>query len=195
MVKTLTLVRHTTPDIARGICYGQLDVDVAESFAAEAAAVTDALEAAELIITSPLQRTHLLAEHLASAYGCELLQDPRLMEMHFGDWEGRAWNDIARAEIDAWTTDVLHYMPPNGESAQQMMQRVHSLMQYLAELPQRHIAVVAHGGSIRAVLAQLAGISLSRTLDWQIDFGAVINLRCDFASAAKSSPTLRPPQT
>lgn len=195
MVKTLTLVRHTTPGIARGICYGQLDVDVAESFAAEAAAVADLLEAVELIITSPLQRTHLLAEHLASAYGCELLEDPRLMEMHFGDWEGRAWNDIARAEIDAWSADVLHYAPPNGESAQQMMQRVHSLMQYLAELPQRHIAVVAHGGSIRAVLAQLAGISLSRTLDWQIDYGAVINLRCNFASAVKSSPTPRLPQT
>lgn len=195
MVKSLTLVRHTTPGIARGICYGQLDVDVAESFAADAAAVADLLEAVELIITSPLQRTRLLAEHLASAYGCELLVDPRLKEMHFGDWEGRAWNDIARAEIDAWSADVLHYRPPNGESAQQMMQRVQKLVQYVAQLPQQNIALVAHGGSMRAVLAQLAGIPLSRTLDWQIDYGAVINLRCDFASAVKSSPTPRPPQT
>jgi len=194
-VKILTLVRHTTPGIAQGICYGQLDVDVAESFSAEAAVVANLLEPVELIITSPLQRSRLLAEQLAVEYGCEILQDSRLMEMHFGDWEGHAWNDIARGEIDAWSADVLHYSPPNGESAQQMMQRVHSLLQYLAQLPQRHIAVVAHGGSIRAVLAQLAGISLSRTLDWQIDYGAVINLRCDFARAVKSSPTPRPLQT
>lgn len=195
MVKNLTLVRHTAPGIARGICYGQLDVDVADSFALEAAEIKGWLQPVDLLIASPLQRTRRLAEHLASAYGCELLEDPRLMEMHFGDWEGRAWNDIARGEIDAWSADVLHYSPPNGESAQQMMQRVHSLLQYVAQLPQRHIAVVAHGGSIRAVLAQLAGISLSRTLDWQIDYGAVINLRCDFARAVKSSPTPRPLQT
>ncbi|HUX90924.1 MAG TPA: alpha-ribazole phosphatase [Gallionellaceae bacterium] len=176
-MKILTLVRHTAPGIARGICYGQLDVDVAESFAAEAAAVANLLEPVELIITSPLQRTRLLAEHLAVYHGCEILQDSRLMEMHFGDWEGRAWNDIAHCEIDAWSADVLHYRPPNGESAQQMMQRVHGLMQYVAKLPQRQIALVAHGGSIRAWLAQLAGIPLSHTLDWQIDYGAVIGSR------------------
>lgn len=176
-MKTLTLIRHTAPRIAPGICYGRLDMDVAQSFAAEAATVSNWLHPIELLITSPLLRTRRLAEHLAAEHGCELHGNARLMEMNFGDWEGRAWKDIARSEIDAWSADILHYTPPNGESVQQMMWRVQSLMQDLAQLPQQHIALVAHGGSIRAVLAQLASIPLSDTLKWQIEYGAVISTR------------------
>lgn len=176
-LKTLTLIRHTRTDIAPGICYGQTDVDVAHSFAVEAAIVSGWLHPPDLIITSPLLRTYRLAEYLATQHRCELRSHPGLMEINFGSWEGRVWSDIARSEIDAWSADVVHYTPPNGESAQQLMQRVQHMLQDLAQLPQRHIAIVAHGGSIRAVLAQLAGIPLAHTLGWQIDFGAVISLR------------------
>lgn len=176
-MKTFTLIRHTTPDIAPGICYGQREVDVACSFSIEAAAVSGWLSLPDLILTSPLLRTRRLAEYLAAEYECELHCETRLMEMNFGDWEGRAWNDISRSEIDAWSADVMHYIPPNGESAQQMLLRVNNMLQDLAQLPQQHIAIVAHGGSIRAVLALLAGIPLSHTISWQIDYGAVISTR------------------
>lgn len=177
MTKTLYLIRHTTPRSTTGICYGRMDVDVAESFAAEAGEVGCWLPPVDLIISSPLQRSRRLATYLAQAQGSELRCDPRLMEMHFGDWEGKAWNDIARCEIDSWSADTLHYMPPNGESAQQMTLRVHSLLQELAQLPQLHIALVAHGGSIRAMLALLADIPLLQTLSWQIGYGAVIGVQ------------------
>jgi alpha-ribazole phosphatase len=173
----LTLIRHTQPDIAPGICYGQTDIDVAQSFAVEAAAVSSWLSSPQLILTSPLLRTHRLAEYLASQHQCELRTHAGLMEMHFGDWEGRAWNDIPRSEIDAWSADILGYTPPNGESAQQMMQRVQRMLQDLAQLPQQHIAIVAHGGSIRAILALLSAIPLSQTSNWQIDYGTVISAR------------------
>lgn len=180
ILKTLTLIRHTTPRIAPGICYGQLDVDVADSFVSETEIITDCLRPVELIISSPLLRTRRLAEYLASEYRCEQRNHAGLMEINFGDWEGRAWNNIARSEIEAWGADILHYTPPNGESAQKMMMRVQNMLQGLTQLPQQHIAVVAHGGSIRAILAQLAAIPLSRTLSWQIDYGAVIIARQPF---------------
>ena len=177
MLKTLTLIRHTKPDISPGICYGQTDIGVADSFAAEAEAITEWLSPPELIITSPLLRTRCLAEFLASKYSCELRTHAGLMEINFGGWEGRAWNDIARGEIEAWSADILHYTPPHGESAQQLIMRVHKLQQDLALLPQQHIAIVAHGGSMRALLAHAASIPLVHTLNWQIDYGAVISLR------------------
>jgi len=169
-------------------------MEVADGFAAEAAAVSNWLDRVELVITSPLLRTRRLAEHIATEHRCELLSNARLMEMNFGDWEGRAWNDIARSEIDAWSADILHYTPPNGESAQQMLKRVQSMVQDLAQLPQQHIALVAHGGSIRAVLAQLAGIPLSHTLNWQIDYGAVISAHQPFIETIKFSLTRQPLQ-
>ncbi|MDD5180602.1 MAG: alpha-ribazole phosphatase [Gallionellaceae bacterium] len=176
-MQTLYLIRHTTPNITPGICYGQFDTDVADSFASEAANALNWLPPVELVIASPLLRAQRLAEYLAQQQRCPSLSDARLMELHFGDWEGRAWNDIARGEIDAWAADTLNYASPNGESAQQMMRRVQDALLDVTRLPQRHIALVAHSGSIRALLAQLSAIPLAHTLNWQIDFGAVIGVK------------------
>ncbi|MDD2914443.1 MAG: alpha-ribazole phosphatase [Gallionella sp.] len=175
--QTLYLIRHTKPDIAPGTCYGQLDIGLTDSFDAEADRVLRWLPSVELILTSPLQRAHRLAEHLAHAQHCELRSDARLMEKHFGIWEGKAWNDIARDEIDAWAADVMGYAPPGGESAQQLMQRVQSLLRDVAQLPQQNIALVAHGGSIRALLATIGGVPLADTLDWDVGYGAVIGVK------------------
>ena len=148
------------PEITPGTCYGQLDVDVSSNFAVEAAEVLDWLPPVELIITSPLLRSLRLAQYLAQKQKCELRNDKRLMEMHFGDWEGKKWDDIARHQIDAWGADVLNYVPPNGESSRQMMQRVEEMLREVTQLPQRHIALVGHGGSIRGVLALLGEVEL-----------------------------------
>lgn len=175
--KTLYLIRHTTPHIAPGTCYGQLDIGVAGSFVEEAHEVLRWLPPLELIITSPLQRSRRLAEHLNQAQHCELRSDPRLMEKHFGAWEGKAWNDIARNEIDAWAADVSGYAPPGGESAQQLMQRMQILLRDVVQLPQQSIALITHGGSIRALLAQIGDVPLADTLSWEMGYGAVIGVR------------------
>jgi alpha-ribazole phosphatase len=174
-VKVITLIRHTTPRIASGICYGQLDLEVADSFEHEAAVVASWLPPVDLIISSPLQRAHKLAAYLATRQHCELHLHEGLKELNFGDWEGRAWQDIPRVEIDQWSAEVMNYAPPNGESPHQMQVRVQTMLQALMRLPWQHIALVAHGGSIRAVLAEMAGIPLVETLKWHIDFGAVIS--------------------
>ena len=176
-MQILYLIRHTSPRIAPGICYGQLDIGVADSFKEEANEVLHWLPPLELIITSPLQRTRRLAEHLAQAQSCELRNDARLMEKYFGAWEGKAWDDIARREIDAWAADILGYTPPGGESAQQLMQRVQMFRRDLAQLPQQNIALVAHGGSIRTLLAQIGDVPLAETLSWEMGYGAVIGVR------------------
>ncbi len=176
-MQTLYLVRHTAPRVEPGVCYGRLDVDVADTFGAEATAVLDWLPPVELVITSPLMRTRRLAGYLASRQGCTVHGDARLMEMHFGDWEGNRWNDIPRCEIDAWTADILNYAPPNGESAQNMMLRMEELLHDVIGLTQKRVALVAHAGSIRALLALLGNVPLTHTLNWQIEVGTVIGVR------------------
>lgn len=176
-MKTLYLIRHTTPAIAPGICYGQLDIDVTNSFAAEASNILYHLPPLHLILTSPLLRTRRLAEHLAQAQHCELRNDARLLEKNFGVWEGKAWDDIARSEIDAWTNDFMGYAAQGGESAQQVMQRVRNLLNEVAKLSQKNIALVAHAGSIRAMLALMGEVPLEDILKWEVGYGAVIGVR------------------
>ena len=126
----LWLQRHAQPLIAPGVCYGRSDM-AADAKATEAAAqaLCAAWSAAGLaggvFWHSPLQR----CEQLALAISAQTPHfmpnvDPRLAEMDFGAWEGQRWDAIARAEVDAWATDLMHHVPGGGESLATMMARV-----------------------------------------------------------------------
>jgi len=154
----LVIVRHTRPDIAAGICYGQRDLDVATSFGQEAAAVVERLPAFGKIVASPLLRCRRLAEHVGEHHGKTPVFDRRLVELDFGRWDGQAWDDIPRHEIDAWADDVLHARPHDGESIAQLQARVvGALADHVDDEDQAPPLIVAHSGVIRAVLALVGG--------------------------------------
>nr|WP_242596951.1 histidine phosphatase family protein [Rhodocyclus gracilis] len=116
------LIRHARPLIAPGVCYGRLDVaaDAAESVAAAErlapglmAEATQTNSAGGIsLICSPAQRCQLLAGTLARQLGTTAHADERLLEKSFGAWEGKAWNAIELAQIDAWAADMEHFVPP-----------------------------------------------------------------------------------
>ena len=60
------LLRHTTPAVAEGTCYGRLDLPLAESFDTEFEALKAALPAFGRLVSSPLARCRQLAEQLAA---------------------------------------------------------------------------------------------------------------------------------
>lgn len=146
-------MRHTTPYVAPGICYGQTDLDVAASFETEAAAALAALPAVERIVSSPLQRCRKLAEFVSAQADIPFDLDPRLMEMDFGTWEGRAWSEIERSEIDAWAADFYHARPHGGESVAILHVRIQAALDGLYD-QDRSTLIVSHAGVIRAALAR-----------------------------------------
>lgn len=164
----LHLIRHPKPLIAPGICYGQLDIP-AENSTACAAALTTQLPQGIPLWSSPLQR----CRHLAEALHPQPSFDARLMEMNFGEWEGRPWDAIARQELDDWAGDIEGYAPPQGESAQLVRQRALAL---LKELNQPEIALVTHAGIIRLLLAYYQQRPLAELLLQPIAFGSLTRL-------------------
>lgn len=78
--------------------------------------------------------------------------DDRLIEMNWGDWEGKKREDlfadpaIDYRHIDTWG---WHYTPPNGESPATMKTR---LLSWVQELDGQNIAV-CHIGVMRVLLA------------------------------------------
>ena len=164
----LYLIRHPRPLIAPGVCYGQLDVDIDDP-ATLAATLRSQLPVGVPVISSPLQRCLKLAR--AMDPGCRT--DPRLMEIAFGDWEGRAWDEIPRAEIDAWVADLMGYCPPGGESAEQMAGRIRAC---LSSLRHPHIVLVTHAGVIRQIVAIVQRVPLRDVLDFPVEYGEIILL-------------------
>ncbi|MGO4382547.1 histidine phosphatase family protein [Pseudoduganella sp. RAF53_2] len=181
----LILIRHPAPQVAPGLCYGSSDLPpdpaaLAACHASIGAALPPDLLRAAPIWTSPLRRCTELAALLAATPGrpAAAIPDARLAELHFGAWELRAWDDIPRAEVDAWAADLLHYRPGGGESVLDAARRVQF---FLRELTGPAI-VVCHAGTIRLMQALHNGAPLhaaalkAAAAPHAIPYGSVIEL-------------------
>lgn len=151
----LWLVRHARPLVAPGVCYGGLDVAADDKHTkASALRLHSALPPHITVIhSSPLRRCRQLADELFSlrANTAPIQLDARLQEMDFGTWEGRRWDDIARAEIEAWIADFTRFRPGNGESLQQVLARVAQAL-HDAQQSGKDAVWITHAGVIRCVL-------------------------------------------
>ena len=62
------IIRHTTPDIEKGICYGQSDLNLVDNYAEEFEAIKSKIPTTKTfkIISSPLKRCALLAQQFSN---------------------------------------------------------------------------------------------------------------------------------
>ena len=112
----LTLIRHTSVAVPKGVCYGQSDVALAGSFDSEAEVVCGRLKGRRFdeVYSSPLSR----CVKLAARCGYENPKlDPRLMEMNFGEWEMKRYDEITDLRIELWYADFLNVIATGCESS------------------------------------------------------------------------------
>ncbi|MFO6421812.1 alpha-ribazole phosphatase [Motilimonas sp. KMU-193] len=176
------LVRHTKPNIASGICYGRLDVDVSERFNDEANAIAAYLhrQKCQHIITSPAKRCRRLAQQIAEH--CELtpVQDPAWLEFNFGEWEGTSWQQIGQAQIEAWQRDLLHFTMPNGDNLKHFDLRVvKAWQQLLAQHADTRLVLVTHAGVIRSIIANLLACPVGQSIKIKLDYGSISKVVID----------------
>jgi probable phosphoglycerate mutase len=107
----------------------------------------------ELIISSDLPRATETAAPIASACGLRLKVDPAWRERSFGLLEGKPVGDKGLWEVASGESD-----PPGAEPSADLRRRIReALLSLPKEYPnKRVIAVVTHGGPIRAILKMLA---------------------------------------
>ena len=192
----ITLIRHTTLAIEEGICYGQTDVDVSADFEREASALCAKLANMQFdaIYTSPLQRCYKLAEALCEDKNIEILDaqvkpDARLKELHFGDWELQPWDNVPRDVFDIWANDYANLAPPNGETFNQLQQRAKAFVAEVNQAyPLGHVLVVAHGGLIRALIADALELPLKRLFRIQVEYASLTQVTFPAKDAAVQVP-------
>ena len=169
------LIRHTTPRVKKGICYGHSDLGLANSFHAEKRQVHDKLSMPyDAVYTSPLQRCSILADTLEAPFQHV---DRRLMEYDFGDWELLPWSKIKSSEADAWMNNFIDQPAPNGESMIMMQQRVEAFWSDLLMQKYNSVAVVTHSGVQRLIHAAILNTPLSHLFRLQLDYGAVLEVQ------------------
>jgi alpha-ribazole phosphatase len=139
------------PTVASAGAVGQLDVPLAGTAEAAAEAIVAQLDSPiHRVHSSPLRRCADTARLVAARLDLPHTIDPRLLEIHLGEFQGRAWDELRGhpghdAYMRAWETEG----PPGGESAHQVSARVAAWLDELAHA-ENHL-LVAHAGVVRAL--------------------------------------------
>jgi probable phosphoglycerate mutase len=150
MTRRLALLRHGVTDWnAAGRLQGRADIALSDSgrTAFIGCAVPAAYQDRQWYV-SPLRR----AQETAALLGLKPQIEPALIEMDWGQYEGRTLAELRAAFGDAFTANEdrgLDLQPPGGESPRQVQQR---LLPWLRSLP-GDAGAIAHKGVIRAILA------------------------------------------
>ncbi len=153
----ITVWRHPRPEAVAGRCIGRTEVVVDGRKAKRLAHRIRARARREgwprVVVTSPLIRCAVVGRWLAR-WGWQHRVDVRLAELHFGDWDGKRWQDIAAAEIEAWTAGFADHAPGGGESVRELMARCRTFM---AAWGDATVCVVGHAGWVNAARWVAAG--------------------------------------
>lgn len=192
------LIRHTTPKIEKGVCYGVSDLELTDSYQEEVEIVSEKiiqklkkqyLKNAEqekkdeiLIYTSPLQRCSALANDLKISlkdyFHPKIKRHKSLKEMNFGDWELKKWDEINEEELKKWTDDFVTELAPNGESFEMLNNRVIQFWKENIKSEKGKIAlIVCHAGVIRSILCHVLQIPLQKAFSISIDYGSISKLK------------------
>lgn len=153
-------VRHG-PTHAKGMV-GWTDLPADLGDVAAVARLAAALPAGAVVVSSDLRRAVATADAVQGARE-RLPHDPRLREIHFGDWEGKGWAEIDGPEARAFWDGAAP--APGGEGWGDLCSRVWAAMDAL----EGDVVVVAHFGAILAALQRARGCSATEVLAQRVD--------------------------
>jgi alpha-ribazole phosphatase len=180
------LVRHTTPDVVKGVCYGQTDLDTTDSMIEEAAVIRRHLPAnVNAVHSSPLKRCKKLAAHLFPSHTIQFRDD--LKELDCGQWEMRSWDELPAEVVDPWMKDFVNTPIPGGESYIDLNKRVtccfHEVIRLqgaksqMTDADTGAVVLVTHGGPIRSILASISGTPLIDSFKiFALHYGCVVRI-------------------
>ncbi len=165
------VVRHTAVKVEKDLCYGQMEVPLADTFAEEARYLQSKLpDSFDAVYCSPLQRCHRLAQEFPYK---NIFYEKALMEMNFGKWEGKKWNEINQEELHKWMEDFVNISAPSGENLLGLYERVSDFMNSLRTKDYQKVLLITHAGVIRCLWAYLLEIPLLNIFKIPVAYGEV----------------------
>lgn len=151
------LLRHgQTEENRKGSYYGNLDISL------NAIGITQGNKAKEFfndikldrVYVSDKKRTLEMAKLVLGQQEIVVIQDNRINETDFGDFEGKTYEEIKASypkECISWQNNWKEFVPPGGESYIKLCERVKNFMDGIKKLECDNILICAHSGVIRAI--------------------------------------------
>ena len=162
-MRQLILIRHPATDLAGTFC-GHSDPDLSAGGLAQLHALQRRLDRLPLdrLISSDLLRARRCAKALAEGHGIQATLRPALREMHFGDWEGLRWDEIATRfpeQAQRWLQGFAIFTPPHAEPYAHFTARIsRAADEWLRDASCATLAIVTHRGVLQFLLQTYCGV-------------------------------------
>lgn len=175
-------VRHAPVVGVTGKIYGSDDVQCDTSDTAAFEVLAGTLPGDGIWLTSHLSRAKLTAQSIALAglaYPHPIVEE-HLGEQDFGEWQGSSWKDMEAADPGAYSEfwrEPARNAPPGGESFADLIARTAGIIdRYTVDHAGEDIVAVCHGGTIRAAVAHVLGLTPELGMSFAIDTLSVTRL-------------------
>jgi len=113
----------------------------------------------DLIVSSPLERAHRTARIIKGNREIDIELNNKLKEINCGEFQGNRFEDIWRKNPDVKDKireNPFKFIYPKGESLEIFYKRVSKAYHEILEKHEgKDILVVAHGGTIRSIIAEM----------------------------------------
>ena len=125
----LYIIRHGQTDWnVEGKIQGRQDIPLNDMGRRQARALADGMKSRPVasVYSSPQKRAMETAEAIAGPLGLTVKAVPQLMEIGYGDWEGRSAEDILTTDrelYESWWQHPATVAPPGGETLNQVDER------------------------------------------------------------------------
>lgn len=187
----IILIRHTSVDVPKGVCYGQTDVPLRDSFKEEATITAQQLQddVFDAVFTSPLSRCTRLAERCGYP---DAIRDARLKELDFGEWEMQEFDKIDDPRLQEWYDDYFHVAATGGESFMMQLQRVSEFLDEVSRQKYGRVAVFAHGGVLICAQIYAGTLKMEDAFGALTPYGGIVRLQLNPKTAEQSATPTRP---
>ncbi|MFN3813510.1 MAG: histidine phosphatase family protein [Aquificaceae bacterium] len=185
MKKYIYLLRHAQSEFnERGIFQGRLDSDLTPLGYVQSRLSAQELikESIQIIYSSPQRRAYKTALTIGDMLGLDVTVDDRLREMSFGDYEGTQFWIMVQEHKEIflnWLSNPVRYPLPTQESMEEFEKRVKSFTDDLIEDQHERVLVVAHGGTLHAIVCLALGLGLENLWNIHMDNTAMTRLVCN----------------
>ena len=179
-------IRHAPVVGNNFCCYGNNEVDCDVSNVQLFQELKDKLPNNSHVYTSNLSRTIKTFKAVANlGYKYESHRiDNRLSEQDLGDYTGMKYNDLYKLtkKLGVYDRNWLmkaDYSPPNGESFNNLCQRVKSFInETILNHKDGNVIIFSHGGPIRAAISLAINYKLNYVLPIEIDNNKLTIINC-----------------
>ena len=151
---------------------GKTNVQLTDKGKQQAGALAERLSSwpLEVVYTSPLDRALFTAEAVAAKHNLTPIILPELQEIDFASWEGQSIPNLDKEQHQAyslWRADPFFNPPKGAETWEHLHNRMIRAVKIILDGSYKRIAVISHGGIMRAMYAAFVGLNPHKV--WNMD--------------------------